>query len=69
MPHTAAHVVVSAVVGVSLAAAGVPDSDGHLSPNAQGHYVVVVSRATWDQPAWRPVIAALRQKHDAAVQT
>lgn len=32
-----------------------------------GSYAVVVSRATYEQPDWREVVDALRQKHQAAV--
>jgi zinc protease len=32
-----------------------------------GSYAVVVSRATWNEPAWREAVDALRAKYDAAV--
>ncbi|MBN1511905.1 MAG: transglutaminase domain-containing protein [Phycisphaerae bacterium] len=35
--------------------------------DATGSYAVVVSRATWNEPAWREVVDVLRAKHDAAV--
>ena len=33
----------------------------------KGSYAVIVSRATYGDPQWRPVVDALRTKHEAAV--
>ena len=50
-----------------LALAGLALACAAASPAPAGNYAVVVSKPTFDDPAWQKVVKALKRKHQAAV--
>ena len=63
MPHR----VVSALLLAVAASTSLAAEPSVERLPGKGPYAIVVSRATFDDAQWRPVVDALRQQHDATV--